>query len=244
MNQRRPSCDSDSSLSSGSELEDDESAESSLNVANEVRKQMETGSRGSTSVVAPSLPPEIVDKLMRRGGKNYSRAAQLKRVRKANGIQRHLEELDVKHKELEERGIIAEKSLRGQEGCDDEDAAVQVEEGAYDPEMVRQWFQLLAQKNTLIRQERELLVQAKQLELEDRSAKLEMELREEHLKQQNSSRRNVTREGEILKEILEISKQREMLQAMSDKDQVRYQSEDKNIEAQMKAKGLIKAATK
>jgi hypothetical protein len=36
-----------------------------------------------------------------------------KRVRIAQEIQRQLEEVDVKQKELEERGVVVEKALRG-----------------------------------------------------------------------------------------------------------------------------------
>jgi hypothetical protein len=67
-----------------------------------------------------SLPPELVEKILRRGGKSGKRAArvaQLKRVRRAQEIQRQLEELDVKHKDLEERGVKAEQSLRGETSC-------------------------------------------------------------------------------------------------------------------------------
>ena len=48
---------------------------------------------------------------------------------------------------------------------------------SYDPVTMKAWFKLLAEKNQLIRQEQELLVQAKLLELEDNSAKMEVELR-------------------------------------------------------------------
>ena len=48
---------------------------------------------------------------------------------------------------------------------------------SYDPVTMKAWFKLLAEKNQLIRQEQELLVQAKLLELDDNSAKMEVELR-------------------------------------------------------------------
>jgi len=89
----------------------------------------------------------------------------------------------------------------------------------------------------LVRTEQELLVQAKQLELEDRSARLEVELRD-HLLRDSRSPESVAREGEILDELLEISEQRELLQSMLVRDKMRYQLEDKDIEAQMRAKGI------
>jgi len=179
-----------------------------------------------------SLPPEILEKILRKSGKSAKRSAkiaQVKRVRKAQEIQRQLEELDVRHKDLEERGVKAERNLRGETSNDLNHQS----EG----ELMQSWFLLLAEKNALVRTEQELLVQAKQLELEDRSARLESELRD-HLLRDSRSPESVTREGEILSELLEISEQREMLQMMLAKDKMRYQIEDKDIEAQMKAKGV------
>ena len=190
-------------------------------------------SDGRGSLTKSSLPPEILEKILRRGGKSAKRAArvaQLKRVRKAQEIQRQLEELDVKHKDLEERGVKAEQSLRGETSNGDEN---NMNEG----ELMQTWFHLLAEKNALVRTEQELLVQAKQLELEDRSARLESELRE-HLLRDARSPESVSREGEILDELLEISEQRELLQSMLVRDKMRYQMEDKDIEAQMRAKGI------
>jgi hypothetical protein len=177
----------------------------------------------------PTVPPEILDKILHRGGKaakRVARVARLKRVRKAQEIQRQLEELDVHHRELEERGVKAEKTIRGETTSDMSDA-----------DLMRTWFQLLSEKNRLVRREQELLVQAKQLELEDVGATLESELRE-HLALDSRSPESVVREGKVLKELLEISEQREKLQAMMDKDRARYQREDRDIEAQMRAKGI------
>ncbi len=46
--------------------------------------------------------------------KRLSRQAELKRLRMAQEIQRQLEELEVKQRELEERGVAVEKALRGE----------------------------------------------------------------------------------------------------------------------------------
>ena len=196
-----------------------------------VANNMKT-TRSDGNLAKSSLPPEILEKILRRGGKSAKRAskiAQLKRVRKAQEIQRQLEELDVRHKDLEERGVKAEQSLRGETSNEAEN----MNEG----ELMQTWFLLLAEKNALVRSEQELLVQAKQLELEDMSARLEVELRE-HLLRDSRSPDSVSREGEILDELLEISEQREMLQSMLVRDKMRYQLEDKDIEAQMRAKGI------
>lgn len=171
---------------------------------------------------------------MKRGGSNtksakrLARVAHIKRVRKAQEIQRQLEELDVMHKELEERGIEAEKSLRGETPESSENS---------NPDLLQTWFILLAEKNALVRHEQELLVQAKELEWEDSSCKLEGELRE-HLLLDSRSNESVSREASILKELLSIAEKGEKLQNMLRRDKQRYLQEDQDIEAQMKAKGL------
>jgi hypothetical protein len=202
-------------------------------VANNIKVSEKMTADGT--LVKSSLPPEILEKILRRGGKSAKRAAkiaQLKRVRKAQEIQRQLEELDVKHKDLEERGIKAEQNLRGETISNNDE-----EEIGNDGDLMQTWFLLLAEKNSLVRSEQELLVQAKQLELEDLSARLEVELRD-HLLRDSRSLESVSREGEILDQLLEISEQRETLQSMLVRDKMRYQLEDKDIEAQMRAKGI------
>lgn len=209
-----------------SENEENESPENSLGSSNRFPQTLQGGSH--------QLPPEILEKIMKRGGKSatrMARVAQLKRVRKAQEIQRQLEELDVQHKDLEERGIRAEQTLRG-ESLDHPLADHQNES-----DLMQIWFQLLAEKNRLVREEQELLIQAKLLELDDRSSCLEVELRE-HIMLDSRSPESVLREGEILKELLENSEKREQLIALLEKDKQRYQKEDKDIEAQMLAKGL------
>ena len=208
---------SEESLSDG--VDHNESAEDLNNTSGE-------NSLNIIPVNGQGVPPEIMEKIMKRGNKSNKRAskvAHLKRVRKAQEIQRQLEELDVIHRDLEERGIEAEKSIR-----DDPNE---------DPDLLQTWFVLLAEKNALVRHEQELLVQAKQLELEDKSGKLEAELRD-HLLLDSRSTESVSREGSILQELLSIAEQRELLQNMLERDQRRYQKEDQDIEAQMKAKGL------
>ena len=199
-------------------------------IANESAEDLNNSTSGENSLnIIPNgqgVPPEIMEKIMKRGNKSNKRAskvAHLKRVRKAQEIQRQLEELDVIHRDLEERGIEAEKSIR--------------DDPHEDPDLLQTWFVLLAEKNALVRHEQELLVQAKQLELEDKSGKLEAELRD-HLLLDSRSTESVSREASILQELLSIAEQRELLQNMLERDQRRYQKEDQDIEAQMKAKGL------
>jgi hypothetical protein len=56
--------------------------------------------------------------------------------------------------------------------------------------------------------------------VEDRSARLEVELRD-HLLRDTCSPESIACEGEILDELLEISEQRELLQSMLVRDKMR-----------------------
>ncbi|XP_050523688.1 F-actin-monooxygenase Mical isoform X2 [Daktulosphaira vitifoliae] len=90
-----------------------------------------------------------------------ARASQRKRLRIAQEIQRKLEELDVKLKILEAEGVEVEKRLRGEgdEATEDE------------PSLLHTYCELMSEVNRLRREERELGLQAQELEIEDNLAR-------------------------------------------------------------------------
>lgn len=165
-----------------------------------------------------------------RVNRRVARQTELKRLRMAQEIQRQLEELEVKQRELEQRGVTLEKALRG-EGAD--------AECKEESELLREWFDLMRERTELRHYERELMVRAQEMELEDRHARLRQELQDRMSRDDSSkSSEDVVKEGEILREILEIVEQRDSLIALLEEDRQRYQEEDKDLEAQMLAKGL------
>lgn len=87
----------------------------------------------------------------------------------AQEIQRKLEETEVKTRELETRGVAVEKALRGED-----DGACSRDES----ELLQEWFDLMRDRTELRRYEKELMIRAQELELEDRHARLQHELRE------------------------------------------------------------------
>ncbi|XP_076636191.1 molecule interacting with CasL isoform X2 [Colletes latitarsis] len=161
--------------------------------------------------------------------KRIARQAQLKRLRMAQEIQRKLEETEVKQKELESRGVSVEKALRGEGECSDREEA----------DLLREWFDLMKERTELRRYEKELLVRAQEVQLEDRHERLQQELRERLADDDNKkTTADVKKEGEILTEMLEIVAKRDSLIALLEKERQRYQDEDRDLEAQMLAKGL------
>ncbi|KAJ1523620.1 hypothetical protein ONE63_001463 [Megalurothrips usitatus] len=184
---------------------------------------MSTPTQGSLSIDGSA------SKKQSRLSRRVSRQAQLKRLRMAQEIQRQLEELEVKQKELEHQGVGVEKALRG-EGNDG---------GREEVDLLHEWFTLMRERSELRRYERELIVRAQELELEDRHARLQLELRDRLAKDDASKTGDdVATEGRILSEMLEIVEKRDSLIARLEADRQRYQEEEKDLEAQMLAKGL------
>jgi len=163
------------------------------------------------------LPKQILDRLdkrMSKSGKKAAKHAGSARVRRAQEIQRELEEIEVECVTVEARGVKLEQVLR---------------EEADTGESMQQWYRLLGEKNRLVRREQELMVASKQLELEEQAEKLEMEL---------GNGAGKVREGEILELLVEKAEQRELLSSMLARDKERYKQEDKDLEIKMAEQGI------
>ncbi|NXI46878.1 MICA3 monooxygenase, partial [Galbula dea] len=175
---------------------------------------------------------ELNAKLTRRVQKAARRQAkqeELKRLHRAQIIQRQLEQVEEKQRQLEERGVAVEKALRGEAGMGKKD----------DPKLMQEWFKLVQEKNALVRYESELMIFARELELEDRQSRLQQELRErmaveDHLKTDEE----LSEEKRILNEMLDVVEQRDSLVALLEEQRLREKEEDKDLEAVMLSKGF------
>uniref|UniRef100_A0A8C2AKI3 F-actin monooxygenase n=1 Tax=Cyprinus carpio TaxID=7962 RepID=A0A8C2AKI3_CYPCA len=175
---------------------------------------------------------ELNAKLTRRVQKAARRQAkqeELKRLHRAQIIQRQLEQVEEKQRQLEERGVAVEKALRGEAGMGKKD----------DPKLMQEWFKLVQEKNALVRYESELMIFARELELEDRQSRLQQELRErmaldDHLKTEEE----LAEEKQILNEMLEVVEQRDSLVALLEEQRLREKEEDKDLEGVMLSKGF------
>ncbi|XP_044587418.1 F-actin-monooxygenase Mical isoform X3 [Cotesia glomerata] len=161
--------------------------------------------------------------------KKLVRQAQSKRLRIAQEIQRKLEETEVKQRDLESRGVSVEKALRGEGDSS----------GREETDLLGEWFDLMRERTELRRYEKELLVRAEEVQLEDRHDRLQQELRERLADDDDKkTSADVKKEGEILTEMLEIAAKRDSLVALLEEERQRYKNEEKDLEAQMLAKGL------
>ncbi|XP_071199941.1 protein-methionine sulfoxide oxidase mical3a-like isoform X9 [Salvelinus alpinus] len=265
---------------------------------------------------------ELNAKLTRRVQKAARRQAkqeELKRLHRAQTIQRQLEQVEEKQRQLEERGVAVEKALRGEAGlykgtyctipkqhkrrsdywgesnyseildlhlgvepfvgtprrrpisfcpcCSPEAKAgsstqehshsifvctvfflfvlqetrpLQLRMGKKDdPKLMQEWFKLVQEKNALVRYESELMIFARELELEDRQSRLQQDLRErmaieDHLKTEVE----LAQEKHILNEMLEVVEQRDSLVALLEEQRLREKEEDKDLESVMLSKGF------
>ncbi|XP_058841694.1 protein-methionine sulfoxide oxidase mical3a isoform X19 [Acipenser ruthenus] len=214
---------------------------------------------------------ELNAKITRRVQKAARRQAkqeELKRLHRAQIIQRQLEQVEEKQRQLEERGVAVEKALRGEADYWGEsnyseiiDLHLGVEpnvgtprrrpisfchccthEGMGkkdDPKLMQEWFKLVQEKNALVRYESELMIFARELELEDRQSRLQQELRErmavdDHLKMEEE----LAEEKRILNEMLEVVEQRDSLVALLEEQRLSEREEDKDLEEVMLSKGF------
>ncbi|CAH2276459.1 -methionine sulfoxide oxidase MICAL3 isoform X2 [Pelobates cultripes] len=174
---------------------------------------------------------ELNAKLTRRVQKAARRQAkqeELKRLHRAQIIQRQLEQVEEKQRQLEERGVAVEKALRGEAGMGKKD----------DPKLMQEWFRLVQEKNSLVRYESELMIFARELELEDRQSRLQQELRERMAVEDNlKTEQELADEKKILNEMLDVVEQRDALVALLEEQRLREKEEDKDLEEVMLSKG-------
>ncbi|XP_060745041.1 protein-methionine sulfoxide oxidase mical3b isoform X3 [Tachysurus vachellii] len=166
---------------------------------------------------------------VQRAARRQAKQEELKRLHRAQIIQRQLEQVEMKQRQLEEKGIAVEKALRGEAGMGKKD----------DPSLMHQWFKLVQEKNALVRYESELMIFARELELEDRQSHLQQELRErmavdDHLKNEEE----LAEERRILGEMLDVVEQRDALVALLEEQRLKEREEDSDLEAAMLSKGF------
>ncbi|XP_068590118.1 protein-methionine sulfoxide oxidase mical3b-like isoform X1 [Cebidichthys violaceus] len=187
-----------------------------------------------------------ITRRVQRAARRKAKQEQLKRLHKAQMIQRQLQQVEEKQRQLEERGVMVEKALRGEadywgDSNDSQDIELHLEGlGKLDNSaLMQQWFQLVQQKNSLVRYESELMIFARELELEDRQSRLQQELRErmavdDHLKEEWE----LLEERLILEEMLEVVEQRDSLVSLLEEQRLQQRQEDRDLEEVMMTRGL------
>ncbi|XP_040886580.1 protein-methionine sulfoxide oxidase mical3a-like [Toxotes jaculatrix] len=187
-----------------------------------------------------------ITRRVQRAARRQAKQEQLKRLHKAQMIQRKLQQVEETQRQLEERGVMVEKALRGEAdywGDSNDSQDIDLHLGGLgkldNPALMQQWFQLVQQKNSLVRYESELMIFARELELEDRQSRLQQELRErmavdDHLKEDWQ----LLEERLILEEMLEVVEQRDSLVSLLEEQRLQERQEDQDLEEVMATRGL------
>ena len=168
-------------------------------------------------------------KKMQRAALRQQRQAEQKRLRIAQEIQRQLEETDIKIRGVEEKGVTVEQELhkKGTKASDEENY------------LMEQWFNIVHEKNALVRYQSELMIQARELDLEDRQARLQQRLRDLIGTDEGApTSEQRDQERKILEELLEVVEQRDVLVTMLEEDRQKAKAEDKDLKAVMQKKGF------
>ncbi|XP_021049839.1 MICAL C-terminal-like protein [Mus pahari] len=169
------------------------------------------------------LSLRIKERIPRRRRKLETQSVkqELKRLHKAQAIQRQLEEVEERQRTSEIRGVKLEKVLRGEADSGTQDEA----------QLLQEWFKLVLEKNKLMRYESELLIMAQELELEDHQSRLEQKLRQKMLKDEGQKDENdLKEEQEIFEEMMQVIEQRNKLVDSLEEQRVKERTQDQHFE--------------
>nr|XP_020142161.1 F-actin-methionine sulfoxide oxidase MICAL2 isoform X6 [Microcebus murinus] len=166
---------------------------------------------------------------LEKATKQLVKQEELKRLHKAQAIQRQLEEVEERQRASEIQGVRLEKALRGEAA----DSGTQDE-----AQLLQEWFQLVLEKNKLMRYESELLIMAQELELEDHQSRLEQKLRKKMLKEESQKDENdLKEEQEIFTKMMQVIEQRDKLVDSLEEQRVKEKAEDQHFESFIFSRG-------
>ncbi|XP_012156083.1 F-actin-monooxygenase Mical isoform X10 [Ceratitis capitata] len=159
---------------------------------------------------------ETRDQKRQRAISKAVRQAELKRLRIAQEIQREQEEIEVQLRELEARGVLIEKALRGEGEQHTSNLDTTTNIGSNDEKLLKELLEIWRNIKQLKKRDEELDIRQQELQLEHRHAQLkeELNLRLSFSKLDKSSA-DVAAEGAILNEMLEIVAKRAALRPTS-----------------------------
>ncbi|XP_073897648.1 F-actin-monooxygenase MICAL2 isoform X4 [Castor canadensis] len=172
---------------------------------------------------------------LEKATKQQVKQEELKRLHKAQAIQRQLEEVEEQQRAYEIYGVRLEKALRGEAA----DSGTQDE-----AQLLQEWFKLVLEKNKLMRYESELLIMAQELELEDHQSRLEQKLREKMLKEDSQKDENdLNEEEEILTKMMKVIEQRDRLVDSLEEQRIKEKAEDQHFESFVFSRGCSLSRT-
>ncbi|XP_054633120.1 F-actin-monooxygenase mical1 [Dunckerocampus dactyliophorus] len=166
---------------------------------------------------------EKVEVLKMRTLERRAKMSELQRLRQAQSIQRRLEEIEVTFLDLEKKGVVLERTLRGEANIDSS------------PDLIEQWIQLVHEKNMLVSEESDLMVASRQLELEDKQSMLELELRK-YMDLNDKTPEQQAEEERVLQQMIEVVDMRDSLVSFLEEKRLNEIQEEQNVLSVMEAK--------
>nr|XP_032833878.1 MICAL-like protein 1 isoform X1 [Petromyzon marinus]XP_032833885.1 MICAL-like protein 1 isoform X1 [Petromyzon marinus]XP_032833893.1 MICAL-like protein 1 isoform X1 [Petromyzon marinus] len=142
-------------------------------------------------------------------------------------IQAELNSICLSLDEMQQRGVLLEAELRSCEGGDGED------------ELLVNWFRLIQEKNLLVRKESELAYVSKQQILEERQVEVEDQIR--RIMGRPEAEKDRAHEQELLDELIEIVRDRNLIVENLERDRLRELEEDKALEDMLSTKDIFKS---
>ncbi|XP_041052876.1 F-actin-monooxygenase MICAL2 isoform X2 [Carcharodon carcharias] len=195
----------------------------------------------SESESTSDAPSEEMFPLRRKEGQSFRRKRKMrnfalqqvkqeevKRLHRAQIIQRQLQEVEEKQRVLEERGVLLEKALRGESELNSKE----------EPQLMQKWFKLVMEKNALVRYEAEMMIFARELELEDQQSRLQQLLRDQMaVDDSKKTEKEIAEEKQVLNEMLDVIKQRDKLVILLEEQRLQEKEKDQDLESWLVAKG-------
>uniref|UniRef100_A0A8C3HSV8 BMERB domain-containing protein n=1 Tax=Chrysemys picta bellii TaxID=8478 RepID=A0A8C3HSV8_CHRPI len=204
------------------------------NLRNKVNEREKNDSLKSSMSFINNFSPEKAKRTLRRRRKLEKETKQLvkqeelKRLHKAQAIQRQLEEVEERQRALEINGVKLERELRGESDSGTQD----------ETQLLHEWFELVLEKNKLVRYESELLIIAQELELEDHQRRLEQKLREKMaIDDSLKDERELNEEHEIFTEMMKVIEERDKLVSSLEEQRLKEKAEDQHFESFILSKG-------
>uniref|UniRef100_A0A674IEW3 BMERB domain-containing protein n=1 Tax=Terrapene triunguis TaxID=2587831 RepID=A0A674IEW3_9SAUR len=204
------------------------------NLRNKVNEREKNDSLKSSMSFINNFSPEKAKRTLRRRRKLEKETKQLvkqeelKRLHKAQAIQRQLEEVEERQRALEINGVKLERELRGESDSGTQD----------ETQLLHEWFELVLEKNKLVRYESELLIIAQELELEDHQKRLEQKLREKMaIDDSLKDERELNEEHEIFTEMMKVIEERDKLVSSLEEQRLKEKAEDQHFESFILSKG-------
>ncbi|XP_068595063.1 F-actin-monooxygenase mical2b-like [Brachionichthys hirsutus] len=174
-----------------------------------------------------SLHPERERKKQAKAVAQQAKTELLRRLHRAQAIQRQLEEVAEKQKDIEERGVAIEKIIRGET----ETESSQTDDGD-EAQLYQSWFKLVLEKNRLARYESELMIFAEELELEDTQSRLQQDLRRRMATEDTKkSASELQKDQEIFAQLMRTVEKRDTLVSVLEEQRLRERAEDKDLKS-------------